>query len=441
MAKKKKQQPQAKRKAKVAILTNFMEFNPGYSLTGIVKDQVAMLQAYGHDVRLFVNTKYHGEDFPSVQVEKLIPFAHLKDYGSEKKLQDEHRTTARLTAEMLQEELEDVDIVFTHDFVFTGWFLPYGLGVRQVHRHLPKVRWLHWIHSVPSVLRDWWQVSKYGPNHRLVFPNETDKLKVAEQYRGQNEDVRVIPHIKDLRSWHDFHGDTCDFIARYPSVMSADVVQVYPASTDRLTAKQVDKVVGIFAEIKKQERSVCLVIANQWATGTQRQEDVSKFEKIGKREGLVVDQELIFTSKFRPKDANAVDGWDYRNGIPQHMVRELLTCSNLFIFPTREESFGLVLPEAALAGVLCVLNKSLTMQYEVSGHAGLFFDFGSYHQEVNQDKETAKRYLKDIAWIIVGRMGQNESLKAKTFTRQKYNWDNLYNRYYAPVMAESATWE
>lgn len=432
------------KKKVIAILTNFMEFNEGYSLTGIVRDQITMLRRFGHEVRLFVNEQYRElrpGGFLDVIPEKLIPFAHLKDWTSQNQMTPEHRLVKDNTAEMLERELVGIDVVFTHDFIFTGWFLPYGLGCRKASRRLPNVRWLHWIHSIPSVNRDWWRISDYGPFHKLVFPNETDRMRVAEQFQGTLNDVRVIPHIKDLRSWFDFHPDTREFINEYPAVMNADVVQIYPASTDRLEAKRVREVAVIINRLKDLQLSVCLVIANQWATGTQRKEDINHYKDLAKKEGLEVGKEFIFTSEWEPTPEAALKNWHYETGIPRHMIRELFQCSNLFVFPTREESFGLVLPEAALSGgVLCVLNKSLAMMREISGNRALYFDFGSYHALINKDSQDPDKYLRDIAVIIRGRMEQNESLKTKTFMRQQYNYDNLYNKFYAPIIGESKTW-
>jgi len=65
--------------AKVAILTNFMDFSPGYSLTGIVKDQCYMLLRHGHEVTLFVNDQYnHKSGYPAVSYTHLtLPTSDL----------------------------------------------------------------------------------------------------------------------------------------------------------------------------------------------------------------------------------------------------------------------------------------------------------------------------------------------------------------------------
>ena len=417
---------------KIAILTNHMDFNPGFSLTGIIQDQARMLAEYGHEVSVFVNSKYNGEDIPGVNLVKKIPFTHLTDYQSINDLSKEHQAISKETKDILVSELKDTDIVFTHDFVFQGWFLPYGLGCSSASRKLPNVRWMHWIHSIPSGLKDWWDMSLYTSKHKLIYPNKTDSLLVTEQFRGSQKDVRVIHHIKDLRTWFDFAPESCEFIKQYPNVMQADIVQIYPASVDRLFAKRVKNVIQIFSEIKKLKRSVCLVIANQWATTKQHKQNIGRYKQYAEQRGLTIGSEFIFTSEFKsPK---------YEAGIPKRFLRELFTCSNLFIFPTREETFGLVLPEASLtSGCLTVCNKSLSMLGEICGNHGLYHDFGSYHHDFFL-YEGVDKYYSDIAKIILGRMNRNESIMAKTHMRQKYNWDYLYNYEYAPLFAESKEW-
>jgi hypothetical protein len=428
--------------SKVAILTNFMEFQPGYSLTGICKDQIRMLTERGHEVHLFVNDKYHGEAFdPRVVMHKTIPFAHLHDFMSIKELADpgksEFEKVIEDTAQVYRNELVDFDIAFTHDFVFTGWFLPYGQACKRATKDLPKLKWLHWIHSVPTGYRDYWDIKSYGPAHMLIFPNKSDRLRVAEQFRGTIANVRVIPHIKDLRTWMDFDDESCEFIKDYPALMSADIVQVYPASVDRLEAKRVRETILIFAKLKKMGFSVCLVIADQWATARQRKQDVERYMKIGWRNGLRENEELIFSSLWKLNEDKTKG--KYEVGLPKRILRDVMMCTNLFMFPTREESFGLVLPEISLSsGCLCILNNSLDSQREISDGNAIFFDFGSFtrqHSVENEDK-----YFTDIAQIIVGRMRDNESLMLRTHVRQKFNWDYLYSHYYLPIMAESELW-
>jgi len=431
-------------KDRIAILTNFQDIHPRYSLTGIVKDQVDMLIRHGHEVSLFVSEKFNFKEeniidkgnYPKdkFQLRNVIPFTNLTDYRSIVDLSVDDKDVITRISNVLVEELKDFDIALTHDFIFTGWNLIYGEGCKRAGVLLKHLKWMHWIHSVPSANSDWWAIKKYGGQHKIIYPNETDRIQVAEQYRGGINHVRSIPHIKDLRSWFDFCEETCRFIDAYPAVMQADIVQILPASVDRLVAKRVREVIRIFSNFKRNMISICLVVANQWATGRQQKEDVEAYKKFAQGLGLLLNEEFIFTSDFEPPK--------YDVGIPKRMIRELFQCSNLFIFPTREESFGLVIPEASLSGsVLLVLNKSLRMQLEVAGGESnaLFFDFGSYHHTFNNANPSL--YFDDIAKIVYGRLLQNESIRARTFMRQTYNWDSLYTKVYAPIFAESRSWE
>lgn len=429
---------------RIAIITNFMEMNPGYSLVGIVQDQIKMLSTYGNRVDLLVNSQYNNKyDQPmDATLHKVMPFLHLIDYDTKNKLTAEHALSIREIENAIENVIvtRDIEVVFTHDLVYTGWNLPYALAIQNVSRRLTEVRWLHWIHSVPNIVidgqfkpRDWWYFEDYGPKHKLIFPNRTELRRVQEAWRTRQANVRCVPHIKDPRTWYDFSELTNEFIIDYPGMMTADVVQVYPASTDRLTAKGVDKVIKIFSHIKKQGKSVCLVIANQWATGRQRKEDVNNFLNFAHRCGLnhAGNEEVIFTSEYCE---------DTSVGISKRMLRELQLCSNLFIFPTMEESFGLVGPEAAMPGCLIILNRSLTMMFEIFESFGLYFDFGSFHNQVNIPPEMEDNYYRDIAAIIISRMQDNEAIMTKTICRQRYNYDSLYKYCYFPLLKESETW-
>lgn len=412
-------------KEKIAILTNFMEFNPGNSLTGIVSDQIKMLRSNGHEVHLVVNSNYHDPALDH-DIHPILPFFKLKDYRTSSNISLKHQEYAVETSKHLFYFLEGnkIDIVLTHDIMFQGWFLPYCLGVRSVSSKLPNIKWFHWVHSIPTGMWDWWDIRMLRPNHKLISPSYSNQHHLAKQFRGLFSDTICIHHIKDPRTWFDFDFDLQEFIKQYPSIMQSDVLQVYPASSDRLTAKRLSEVLQIFGQIKQQGYSVCLVVANQWATTLTRKEDLKKYKWEAECRGLKPGVDLIFTSEFmEPK---------YESGIPKKMVRDLFQLSNLFIFPTREESFGLVLPEASLAGgCLLVLNRSLEVLNEVSGGNALFFDFGSFNKPFSNIKGDA--YYVEIARTIMSKMFTNEAVRAKSYIRQRYNWDNLYKEEYLPA--------
>jgi len=424
--------------AKIAILTNFMDFNSGYSLTGIVIDHYNIFRKYGHDVRLVVNEKYNAKKNPELNTHPGLKFMHLTDYMDDK-LAEPHAEQIPATVEMMKQALtwpdgSLADFVMTHDLVFQGWFVPYLCAIRALSPQVPSVKWLHWIHSVPTGNRSYWKV--IGKNHKLIYPNMTDALRVAEQYKGVLDDVRVIHHIKDVRVFGNFCDLTCRMIDKF-DLLSADVMQTYPMSSDRFTAKGLPHVLKIFENLKALGKNVRLVICNQWGNVQSYRDQCKAIQANTTLDG----KELVFTTQFDLyKDTDGTEKGKWELGVPARVVRELQTISNLFIFPTKEESFGLVLPEAALmGGQLLVLNESLHMMREVSGLNALFFSFGSHH--IDHKIENPAVYYKDLAQIIIGKMNQDFSLRAKTFMKKTYNADNIYKTEIAPLLAEARYWK
>ena len=420
---------------KVAILTAFNEFQPGFSLTGIVKDQCRMLLEWGHEVHLFVQEHYNDKfdaDMPKgVILHKTVPTFHQKDYKKLSEIMPEHDAIATRFAETLVDELKDFQVAFVHDFILQGWYMPFGLAVQRATLRLPEVRWFHWLHSIAHRRDDWWKMSMLGSRHKLIYPNKTDSVRIAEAYFSDPSSIRIIPHIKDLRSWFDFDGVTCDIIKDFPSLMQADVVQVYPASADRLSSKNVDKVIRIMGSIKNLGFSTALFIADQWATMKQHREEAQKYIDLGREVGLT-ERDLMFSSSWRNNE--------YGIGLPKRILRELMLCSNLFVFPTTHETFGLVGPEAALCGAFVVTNRSLYMQGEIWDHEPLSFDFGSFHNNFAPADNDWRPYCHAMANVIIARMRENENTMTRTIARQKFNWDHLYNQCYRPYMEESRKW-
>ena len=426
------------KKYKIVILTNMMAFEPSYSLTGIVIDHYNVLRKYGHDVRLVVNERYNPKKNPDLVCYPGLKFTHLIDYQDEK-LSEEHIKMMPETVEMMKKALtwEDgsqAEIIMSHDIIFQGWFENYRQAIQQVSPSFPNTRWLHWVHSVPNGNRITWKI--IAKNHKLIYPNMIDALHCAEQFKGTLDDVRVIHHIKDIRVFGNFSDLTRRMCDKF-DLLEADIMQTYPMGSDRFKAKGLPHVIKIFENFKKMGKVVRLVICNSWGNVVSYRQQCLAIQK----KSSLDEKELVFVSQFDqyedPKTNELRGKWEL--GVPARVVRELQMISNLFIFPTREESFGLVLPEAAImGGSLLVLNKSLDMMKEVSGLNALFWRFGSFDN--THKMEDPNFYYGEIAKVIVGKMNLELGIRAKTFMKKTYNSDAIYKNEIEPLLYESKLW-
>lgn len=420
---------------KIAILTNFFEARPGYSLVSIVADQVRMLHEKGHEAHLFVLESFPSKNkYPVPEhavVHATVPKTVLIDYQSKKELSSEHKNLSAKYAESLTEELlsGDFKLVLTHDWIFTGWNLPYATTLMAVTNRLPEIKFYHWVHSIPTARRDWWELAVYGnSNNHLVYPNGTDAVRVALQFKTDVGHIQVVPHIKDLRTWFDFSDESCAIIRKLPNIMQAEIVQIYPAGTDRLHAKRADVLLKLFGEIKRRGISVFLLFANQEARKNEDgslKYDISNYYRLAEKAGLQRGVDFEFASELYPDNR-------FGGGLSKQVLRELFLCSNLFVYPTREESFGFVAPEAVLSGAkILVLNNHLRMMHELHSPLCIYADFGSYTKDADTGNKTLYVNLADA---VIKTYKENHVIQETTMVRRRYNYDFLYRHFYAKMI-------
>src|SRR3990167_10210004 len=119
---------------KVAILTTFYNFDPAYSLCSVVKSQLTALIANGYETVLFVHDNFKDDDKVPVGVEirKIVPRFLLVDYSANQEVNSDLESQANKAYEALKEHTKDIDVIFEHDLVFQGWFLPYCLAIHKL---------------------------------------------------------------------------------------------------------------------------------------------------------------------------------------------------------------------------------------------------------------------------------------------------------------------
>ena len=419
-------------KPKVGILTTFYNFNPEYSLCTVVSQQLEMLIKYGYTPVLFTLPSFNDDKMvpQGTEIRKVVPQLILEPYGEDNF--DNLEEDSLEAQEAFEDNMEDMDVILTHDIIFINSFLPYNKAIRDASEtKLSHVKWLHWMHSGPSARKMDGTVRELRytlpKNSRLVYMNHTDSIRAAEMYGIWNKDVRVISNPMDIRSLHNFHEITNSLIDKY-DLMSADIIDVYPLSTTRMDkgGKQLSHVIRVMAELKKRGKSIRLVVCNAHANGEREKLAIQEMYGLALSLGME-RRELIFTSLH--------DIPNNEGGVPHEVVRDLFILSNLFIFPSVSENCPLVLLEAMASKNLLVLNKNFPALKDFGGPRSLYFNFGSL-LETPHYPSGINEYLSDVAKIIISELNNEKVLYAQDIVRKRFNLDYIFNQQLGPSIME-----
>ena len=416
---------------KVAILSDFYSADPTYSLNIVIEEMLGMLASAGYQPIAIAE-----DIFEPVRAWKLAEMRAIPSgikRGNSITFHDGWEEDVAKIRASLDVALDGVDVVITHDMIYQAATLWINLAARDYAKSHPNVTWLNWVHSAtPSPI--WTQRDErlaraqvHFPHSKTVFPNDYDVPRIARAFRCSMDDVAVVPHSTDVCNYLGFQ-DITKKLVQEKDLLSADAILVYPVRLDR--GKQVEYVIHTASAIKKLGRSVRVVVLDFHSSGGDKPVYREWLKNYAIDHGLN-SVEITFTSEFDES---------LRIRCPRQMVRDLMLLANVFLLPSKSETFSLIAQEAALCGTILILNRDFNPLRGIYGKHALYYPFSSnINAMTGMDGETTTKYddidgfFRDIALRVVYELENNKVLAQQCRIRKTRNPDYVFSKFIEPL--------
>jgi len=402
---------------KIAILTHFGSFQPGYALHVGWLERAKMLEYYNQDFDFLVDRHVSPNTFPHTKnVLRTIPSG------------EPFEKRVKFFENQYMEILQEYDVVLTADLIYQrgGNFLAYNQAIRNV---IPKLdcKWFHWIHSawVKRQEKEYPENLRFEPLDKstLVYMNESELKGVAQMYNMPLDKIACVWNTKDYRSFNNFHKLSYR-VVDILDIQNKDIIQLFPHCTTRMDSKGIDAVIEVFAAIKKQDKEVALIFANSNSSTKEMQKLIQHKKNKMHALGLYDKRDFLFTSDIVKN----------HGALPREAVADLFQVSNVFVFASWREVSPNVVLEAKINGNLLVMSEGLPCAREFAGNNAIYFN-ATHKVPGIQDglKGDTKKiihheeYLENLAKEIIN----------KTQDR-KYQWEfsfnNIWEKQFRPLL-------
>ena len=420
----------------IGILTNYTNYDRAYSLCGVTATQIKALKKHNYPVTVIVNDGFPPDDPYTEDILRFIP--NVRCYN-EIKIDDTFQKDVDDIYLKLKAIVEErgIQTFLTHDLIYQPAYLKVNHAARKLAKEFTNITWLHWIHSAtsPRILNDITLKSNDYlntlqtpfPKSFVVYPNSYEIPRVARNMGYEEDQIKVVNHATDIYSFFDFHPLSQKLCETF-DILSADIIGCYPLRLDR--GKQPEYVIKIFKALKDNGCKVRLLIIDFHSTGgdkiTYREELIRLRDSLG-----LSPSEVIFTSQVEK---------ELHLSSPQKLVRDMMLISNVFVLPSKSETYSLVVQEAGLCGNLLVLNQDFPAMRSIYGDMPLYRQFSSnINVNTGLDGQTDTKYDNEseywsgLAKAICYYIKNEKGLNMKTFLRQQRNPDAIFKKQIEPL--------
>lgn len=414
-----------------AIFTTFTSADHAYSLNRVVQDQIKMLVYGGFKPTVFVEQGFRPIEAYALPEVKLVYLPNVPK-SNEGILPADWEVYRDKMADALVEALQNVDVVLTHDLISQPAHIIHNLAARKVLDKFPKLRWLHWIHSVFSsnMPSNVWEASKESrspfPNSFLVYPNSFDIPRLSANFGYEETDIKWVPHPTNVEEFFGMDEISARFV-RDKKLLEPDVLLVYPCRLDR--GKQPHYLIDLVAACKRNGMTAKVVFMDFHSTGGDKV--VYRNEMLQQAIDLGIKDDVLFFSQYDKK---------YEYEAPHTVVRDLMMISNVFMMPSVSETYSLVAQEAILCGNFIILNHDFLPFRSIFGDLPKYYQFSAniglngMDGHIDTKYENKQEYFNIMAHYISYMITYDKVLALKTKFRKERNHYAVFEKFLRPLL-------
>jgi hypothetical protein len=392
------------------------------------------------------NTMYNYPDVEKRYYEPVKKGNSMNDYVDKKKFVED----ADKLVVSFREIMADLDVVITHDVIYQPDGAKHNLAMRMYAKENPKILWLNWVHSAtpPAVLAQllkqedtaYLDLIKEPLSNRsfIVYPNAYDIPRVARAFNVNDPQVQCVNHADDITKYFD---PLLEKMIFEKGILDADYVCTYPLRLDR--GKQPEYNIKIMNALKQRGNTVRLIFADFHSTGGDKVTYRTELKQLATELGMTKD-EVIFLSEI-PATINDKLTFPWRTEAPQKVIFDLQSVSNVFILPSKSETYSLVAQEAMRNGCIMVMNHDFPPLASVYRDYPVYTKFSanvdSYRDRAEMGDASLNvqfanewDYWDLTARRIMARMETDLSLKERKYVRQTKNLNKIFKTQLEPLI-------
>lgn len=419
---------------KIYILTNFSQYLKSFSPILVVGEQIKMLKRAGYEPVLITSD---GWDVPEDSIFNSVRTERITQPVIDGSVVDEQFNREVDTIhEELNAILPDDAIVITHDLIFLPDYVKYNVAAHQIAEERSDIKWLHWVHSATNPQQVIAEREKFGgkykellkekfPNSIICYPNSYDIPRVADNFGFETDEIFEVPHPINITEGMD---PVVKRLFDEKKLGEAEVLVIYPLRLDR--GKTAEANVYLMGGCMNNGMTSHAVFCDFHSTGDDKVVYRNELKELAKNIG--VEDRITFLSEFDRSCSLESN---------HNIILDLFTLSNVFVMPSKSETYSLITQEAMSRGNLCILNHDFYPFRQIFGDNALYRQFSGANiamdggnGEITTTHSNINEYNKIMASNILYYLTKDRTLRAKTWVRTKRNLDYVFKNYLEPLL-------